>query len=232
MTTVLSGATPWATAPDTSPAAVVLPVLSIVVVDAATPSTREFMLPMLIPMVWPAFEPIWKVFLLKEPSRIFMLLNWVVPAMRSISEDSCSTSKFRFTRSSALLVSLADCTASSRMRCKMLVTSSIPPSAVWVSDIASLAFLIAMFRPRICESMREEMLRPAASSAAELMRVPVDRRCIAVDNWRLLIVKASCACKDFRLVLITDMWNSFSNEYINRYGRRRRLYDRMHHHKL
>jgi hypothetical protein len=34
--------------------------------------------------------------------------------------------------------------------------------------------------PRICEVIDEEIARPAESSAAELMRLPVDRRCIDV----------------------------------------------------
>jgi hypothetical protein len=49
------------------------------------------------------------------------------------------------------------------------------------------------------------MAKPAASSDAELIRLPVDKRSIAVDKLRLLIVIASRATIDLMLVLITVM---------------------------
>jgi len=76
--------------------------------------------------------------------------------------------------------------------------------------MASLAFLTAIFSPRICESMRVEMASPAASSEAELILDPVDNLCIAVDKLRLLILKASCEINDLMLVLMTDIVIPFS----------------------
>ena len=55
------------------------------------------------------------------------------------------------------------------------------------------------------EVMRREMARPAASSLALLMRVPVDRRSMAdaIDLFTLL--KDAWAVSDLTLVLTTDM---------------------------
>ena len=61
------------------------------------------------------------------------------------------------------------------------MTSCRAPSAVWTIEIPSLAFLIAMLMPRICESIRVEIAKPAASSAAELIRLPDERRSMAVS---------------------------------------------------
>jgi len=58
----------------------------------------------------------------------------------------------------------------------------MPPSAVCASEIPSFALRTAWLRPRICEVMRVAMALPAASSAAELMRLPVDRRSIDRDR--------------------------------------------------
>src|SRR5690606_6009083 len=66
------------------------------------------------------------------------------------------------------------------MRCKILVDSSIAPSAVCAKEIPSLAFLIATPIPRTWEFRRLEICRPAASSLAELIRLPVDRRSMEV----------------------------------------------------
>jgi len=68
------------------------------------------------------------------------------------------------------LVSLAACTISSRIRCTMLLTSCIPPSAVCTRLMPSMAFLLAMSKPRIWARIFSLMARPAASSAALLMR--------------------------------------------------------------
>jgi hypothetical protein len=80
-------------------------------------------------------------------------------------------------RSVAVLLAFDDCTASSRIRCSDSVTLCRPPSAVCAREMPSLALREAWLRPLICEVMRAEMARPAASSLALLMRRPEDRRC-------------------------------------------------------
>ena len=91
------------------------------------------------------------------------------------------------------------------MRCSMLEISLVAPSAVCATLMASLALRTAWFKPRICEVILLAMAKPAASSAAELMRLPVDSCSMALDNVRLLTLIAFCATSDFTLVLITDM---------------------------
>ena len=58
--------------------------------------------------------------------------------------------------------------------------------------------------------MRFEMDRPAASSAALLMRLPVDNFSIALERSRLLTAIALAAISDLTLVLITDISFSFT----------------------
>jgi len=140
-------------------------------------------------MFWPALAPICSVVLI-EPSNSFLPLKVVVDTIRSISDLSCCTSSSRYLRSCALLTPFDDCTASSRIRWSMLETSSIAPSAVCAMEIPSLALRIAAFKPRTWDSMRELMARPAASSLAELMREPVDKRSMAVVNFLLFAAKA------------------------------------------
>ena len=74
-----------------------------------------------------------------------------------------------------------------------------------MTEIASFAFLTAICKPRTWEVILLEMLKPAASSDAELIRLPVERRSMAVDIWRLFWVSASRATRDLTFVLITDM---------------------------
>ena len=98
---------------------------------------------------------------------------------------------------------LADWTESSRMRPSILVISFVAPSAVCNIEIASFAFLTAIFRPEICAPMRSAIASPAASSLALLMREPVDKRSIAVDMARSFLLIASLAIIDEVLVFIT-----------------------------
>ena len=63
-------------------------------------------------------------------------------------------------------------------------TSPSAPSAVCASEMPSLALRIAWLMPRICAVIELAMARPAASSRAELMRLPEDRRSIAVRRAR------------------------------------------------
>ena len=63
----------------------------------------------------------------------------------------------------------------------------------------------AWSRPRIWDVIREEIAKPAASSLAELMRLPVDNCSIATDSARLFLFKAFCEINDLTLVLMTVM---------------------------
>jgi hypothetical protein len=59
--------------------------------------------------------------------------------------------------------------------------------------------------PRIDVVIDEEIAKPAASSFAELIRLPVDRRSIAVDRAAFAVVEALAARIDEMLVPITVM---------------------------
>ena len=57
--------------------------------------------------------------------------------------------------------------------------------------------------PRICDVMRSEIARPAASSLALLMRMPEDRRCSEVLRADCEVDRLRCEFRDEMLVLIT-----------------------------
>ena len=61
---------------------------------------------------------------------------------------------------------------SSRTRCRIECISFSAPSAVWTSEMPSCALRLAWAVPRIWARMPSEIARPAASSAARLMRRP------------------------------------------------------------
>jgi hypothetical protein len=67
--------------------------------------------------------------------------------------------------------------------------------------MASPAFLTPASKPLIWEVILEEMARPAASSFAEFIRLPVDSRSIAVFIDRSLRTRAFCATEALTLVL-------------------------------
>ena len=104
----------------------------------------------------------------------------VVPAqvvaceIRSISLIIAFISVCRLRRSWLLLVSFADCTAISRIRCSTFSISLCEPSAVSNNAWASNALRTLWLVPRISADKREEIATPAASSDAELIRFPVD----------------------------------------------------------
>ena len=98
-------------------------------------------------------------------------------------------------RSASLLVPLADWVARSFMRCMISVISLSAPSAVCSSEEASLTLRRATAMPLVCAFMRVAICRPAASSAAELMRRPVPRRCWLVARALLVL---------FRLVWVSS----------------------------
>ena len=153
-------------------------------------------------MVSPALGPTWNCWAAYEPSRMVRLLKVVEVAMRSSSLSSWPTSACSEARSEAELVALAACTASSRTRCRMLVDSCMAPSAVWARLMPSLALRAAWLRPRICEVIRSEMARPAASSLAELMRRPELSRCIEVARSPCDLARFLWAFRDATFVLI------------------------------
>jgi hypothetical protein len=59
--------------------------------------------------------------------------------------------------------------------------------------------------PRMLDVMRVLMARPAASSLAELMRMPLDRRSMAVVWFKADVRKEFCAAMALKFVLMTDM---------------------------
>ena len=124
-------------------------------------------------------------------------------AIRVTSVTSWFTSEFRDWRSLAEFVAFADWIASSRIRCRISPDCASAPSAVCDSEMPSFALRRAWSRPRICEVMRSEIARPAASSFAELMRRPEDRRCSAVARLLCDVVRLRCAFSEAMLVLIT-----------------------------
>ena len=69
-------------------------------------------------------------------------------------------------------------------------------------EIASLALRAAASNPRICDVIFVAMAKPAASSDAELIRSPVDRRSIATDMLRSLVLMLLAAVIAAILVLI------------------------------
>src|SRR5471032_924652 len=158
-------------------------------------------MPML--MVWLALAPTWNWDAVREPSSTFWPLNWVVLATRSSSWDSAETSPWIDLRSESELVPLADCTASSRIRCSRSPAVLKPPSAVCASEMPSLALRAAWVLPRICEVKRWEIARPAASSLSLLMRKPEDRRCREVDSEACDVVRLRCEFSDAIFVLMT-----------------------------
>jgi len=74
--------------------------------------------------------------------------------------------------------------------------------------MASPALRTAWFKPRICCVILVAMAIPAASSLAELMRLPVDNCCIAKLCALPEFVSAFCENNALTLVLITAIFFS------------------------
>ena len=163
--------------------------------DAPAPWLR------LTEMVSPTLAPIWNAAEPKLPSSTWRPLKVVCCEIRVISARRCCTSASSAARSESELVALADCTASVRMRCMLLVTSFSADSVVCASEMPSLALLTAWFRPLIWVVKRVEMARPAASSFALLMRMPEDRRSIAVASLLCEAARFFWAFSELMLVL-------------------------------
>ena len=155
----------------------------------------------LMVIVWLALAPTWKTWRSEGAVEQFQAVELgVCAAMRLISAISCLTSACRAARSEALLVALADWTASSRIRCRVQWPfAPSAPSPVCASEMPSLALRVAWLRPRIWVVKRSEMPRPAASSLALLMRRPEDRRCREVDS-------ADCECSGCAASSATGCW--------------------------
>src|SRR5471032_2142726 len=137
------------------------------------------------------------------PSSSVWPLNEVVWAMRFSSELSWPASVCSAWRSLVELVAFDDCTASSRIRCRISPELDSAPSAVCASETPSFALRVAWVMPRICEVMRSEIARPAASSLALLIRRPEDRRCSEVFRDVCELDRLRCAFREAMLVLIT-----------------------------
>ena len=123
-----------------------------------------------------------------EPSSNFTSLNRVFSAILSISARSALISNWALSRSVPVYTPLSIWIASSRILRTMLVISVIALSAVWTRDTPSLEFRMAIFMPRCWLSILLATAKPAASSAALLMRCPDDRRSIDRDIFSFALV--------------------------------------------
>ncbi|MNT15416.1 hypothetical protein D3C72_1504680 [compost metagenome] len=83
--------------------------------------------------------------------------------------------------------------ARSFMRISMVLTSSNAPSAVCSIEVLFCVLRMATVMPLACARSRVAICRPAASSMAELMRKPVERRVIDVDSRDCARAAAFCA---------------------------------------
>ena len=84
----------------------------------------------------------------------------------------------------------------------MFVTEFIAASAVWMSDMPSLALRAAWLALRMLACSFELMARPAASSLALVMRMPDERRAIALSVAVCDAVRLRCALSEARFVRI------------------------------
>ena len=134
--------------------------------------------------------PTWK-FSVPAPLRSLVPLKFVDCAMRPSSAWRLLASVVMFARASALFESFEAWTPRSRMRCRMLWTSVRAPSAVCTTEMPSWALRAATLSPPTCERRPSEIARPAASSAARLIRKPeesfssdLDRSFCVLDRLR------------------------------------------------
>ena len=148
-----------------------------------------------------ALAPIWKFLVPNSPLSNLLLPKEVVSAIRVNSLCKADNSFCIAPRSAAELEPLADCNDKSRIRCKILVDSFIAPSAVCAIEIPSLALRIATPIPLIWLDIRFDICKPAASSLALLMRMPVDKRSIDVERLLFALFKLSCDFIEVTLVL-------------------------------
>src|SRR5436305_9749898 len=125
--------------------------------------------------------PIWSLAALLLPT--WKVNDWLVDSRlvepylvaverRSISASEAVTSLLAAVRDSVYWVPLAAWTGRSRTRCRMAVVSLSAPSPVCSMLMPSWAFCDDCWKPPICERSFSLMERPAASSAARLIRKP------------------------------------------------------------
>ena len=109
-----------------------------------------------------------------EPVSRLRPLNRVRVAMFPISFVSERSSSPIAWRSEVDRVVEPACTVSSRMRWRIAVVSDSAPSAVWIIDTPSCALRRPCCMPLIWARIFSLIARPAASSAARLMRRPLE----------------------------------------------------------
>ena len=122
-------------------------------------------------MTSPSSAPTWKS-IVDAPLSSALPLNSAEVPMRSISAASALTSVWIDACALVDIVPFLYWTASSRTRCSIEWTSSRFASAVWTSEMPSSVLRWPWARPLIWPRIFSEMPRPAASSAARLMRMP------------------------------------------------------------
>ena len=118
--------------------------------------------------------PIWKLSLVPAEVISCFPLNFVDVMMRFISDWRFENSVWMKSRSELWSAPFAPCVASSRMRSTMFESSPRAPSAVCAMLIASPALRSLMVSVFTCDLSDSLMARPAASSFAVLMRLPLD----------------------------------------------------------
>ena len=151
--------------------------------------------------VWPWSAPTWKS-VDAPPVRRETPLNLVFAAMSPMAAWSSVTSASMLAWESASLVPFAYWTASSRIRWSMLWTSVSAPSAVWTIEMPSWAFRPAWLRPRTWARSFSLMARPAASSAARLMRRPEESFSTDLPKFTAVALRLRCALRASTLVLM------------------------------
>jgi len=130
------------------------------------------------------------------------LLNVVDDAMRSVSARSATSSELMLARSESEIAPFAAWTVSSRMRWTIDSTAFRAPSAVWSMDTASWTLRPAWLGPRTWPRSFSLIARPAASSAARLMRRPLERRSTLFANAPAVMPSCRCAFIASMFVLI------------------------------
>jgi hypothetical protein len=110
------------------------------------------------------------------PVRSEVPLKLVAAASRLISSWRAVTSVLMLAASEEPTVALAASTPSSRTRWIIEVISVRAPAAVWTIDTPSWALRWAWLSPVTCACSLLLIARPAASSAAVLIRRPLERR--------------------------------------------------------
>ena len=137
--------------------------------STAKPAPEPNSLIAMTAIVSPSLAPTWNVIVAPPVSRA-MPLNFVCVPMLEISAQSWATSAVIAAWSDVDSVPLLNWTARSRTRCSIDCTSAIAPSAVCTSETASCALRWAWSRPPTCAASFSLIARPAASSAALLIR--------------------------------------------------------------